>query len=101
MLLFSITLPFKDEISVIKKQFIRSSTSVGANYRAALRAKSTKDFIYKIDLIIEEADETCYWLELLYEIKKSEKILELHKEANELTAIFTAIAKTTKAKNKS
>lgn len=80
------------------KQLIRSAGSVGANYRATARAKSTNDFINKIKIIIEEADESQYWLEIIKEvplIKDSPDLLDnLIQEANELTAIFVASNKT-------
>ncbi|MEO8772466.1 MAG: four helix bundle protein [Ferruginibacter sp.] len=81
------------------KQVIRSAGSVGANYRATKRAKSDKDFIYKIEIVLEEADESHYWLEVVRDsgIKIGEEVDRLIKEANELTAIFTATDKTAKA----
>ena len=84
------------------KQIIRSAGSVGANYRATKRAKSTADFIYKIEIVLEEADESHYWLEIIRdaEITNSPVVHELIKEANELTAIFAAADKTAK-QNKS
>jgi len=85
----------------ISKQIIRSAGSVGANCRALARAKSTDDFINKVAIIIEEADESLYWLEIIHEVKlidKNPMIGNLIKEANELTAIFVAISKTTKAR---
>ncbi len=86
----------------IAKQVIRSAGSVGANYRATVRAKSTKDFIYKIEIVLEEADESHYWLEIISDadLIKGENIDKLIKEANELTAIFAATDKTAKANNK-
>lgn len=85
---------------IIIKQIIRASTSVGANYRSALRGKSNPDFINKINIVQEEADECIYWFELLKETNPKMQDLEiLLKEANELTAIFTAILKTLKIKN--
>ena len=83
----------------IAKQVIRSAGSVGANYRASVRAKSTKDFIYKIELVLEEADESHYWLEIIRDANliNGETIECLVKEADELTAIFTATDKTAKA----
>ncbi len=86
----------------IAKQLIRSAGSVGANYRAAGGAKSTADFINKIQIIIEEADESLYWLEIILEskLKVSDAAILLIKEANELTAIFTASNKTVKASHK-
>ncbi len=89
-----------DEIDkILLKQLIRSSTSVAANYRAAIKAKSKKDFVYKLNVIEEEADESYFWLELLCEaeIIKAEKLSLLINEAKELTAIFTAQGKTAKA----
>jgi four helix bundle protein len=83
---------------IIAKQIIRSATSVGANYRAACRARSQADFISKITIVEEEADETLYWLELLVESEMIDKVKieSFMKEANELTAIFTASGKTAK-----
>jgi four helix bundle protein len=80
----------------IANQIIRSATSVGANYRAACRAKSERDFLNKILIVEEEADETLFWLELLLEgkIVKSETLEHLMKECNELVAIFTSTGKT-------
>lgn len=74
------------------KQLIRSADSVGANYRAACRGKSKADFIYKIEVVLEEADESLYWLEVSKdaELIKSASIDELIKEANELVSIFNA-----------
>ena len=82
------------------KQVIRSAGSVGANYRATVRAKSRADFIYKIEIVLEEADESMYWLEVMRdsELKIGDEIERLIKEANELTAIFAATDKTAKEK---
>jgi len=82
----------------LAKQVIRSAGSVGANYRAACRAKSTADFIYKIEIIIEEADESMYWLEVCDKAKLLPDTLinTLIKEANELVSIFVATVKTSK-----
>ncbi len=81
---------------IIANQLIRSGTSVGANYRAACRARSAKDFVNKMGVIIEEADESAYWMELIVEAKlmPERRAADLLKEANELTAIFTASHKT-------
>jgi len=86
--------------NILGKQLIRAATSVGANYRAACRGRSKADFISKITIVEEEADECQYWLELLAETGKSnsESIQPLLKEAGELTAIFTATGKTAKHK---
>ncbi|MGH2574227.1 MAG: four helix bundle protein, partial [Ignavibacteria bacterium] len=77
---------------------LRCATSIGANYRAACRARSKADFISKITVVEEEADESLYWLELIKDSKlvKEERLTDLIKEADELTAIFTSIGKTTK-----
>jgi four helix bundle protein len=84
------------ESEILKKQIIRSATSVGANYRAACRARSRADFISKIKISLEEADETQYWLELFFELHLIEENIftELYKEADELIAIFVTSAKT-------
>lgn len=91
-------LPRNKEVDVLTNQLLRSATSVGANYRAACRARSQANFISKITIVEEEADECCYWLELMIECKLGEEktLCELKKEANELTAIFTASGKTAK-----
>lgn len=95
-------LPAGRSLNVLSNQLLRSSSSVGANYRSACKGKSTADFINKIVIVEEEADESIYWLELMEEsgLIKSETIIPLKKEANELTAIFTAIGKTAKANQK-
>jgi four helix bundle protein len=82
------------------KQLIRAAGSVGANYRASVRAKSSADFIYKIEVVLEEADESLYWLEVVKDAKLQEgkELDSLINEANELTAIFAATDKTNKAK---
>ena len=84
------------------KQLIRSAGSVGANYRAACRGKSKADFIYKIEIVVEEADESLYWLEVAKEavlVPTGSEIDVLMKEANELVSIFNATDITAK-KNK-
>ncbi len=84
------SLPAKEEARVLGRQLLRSGTSVGANYRAACRARSRAEFIAKLGIVLEEADETIFWLELLLDggIIKQEKLDALLKEAEELTAIF-------------
>jgi four helix bundle protein len=86
----------------IAKQLIRSAGSVGANYRATVRAKSKADFIYKIEIVLEEADESLYCLEVIRdaELKKGKEVDRLIIEANELTAIFAATDKTAKMNKK-
>ncbi|MFN0158037.1 MAG: four helix bundle protein [Bacteroidota bacterium] len=87
---------------VLCKQLLRSATSVGANYRAARRSRSRADFISRISIAEEEADESLYWLELLSASGrvKEEDVCSLIKEANEFTAIFCASGRTAKANKK-
>jgi four helix bundle protein len=82
------------------RQVIRSAGSVGANYRATKRAKSNADFIHKIEVVLEEADESHYWLTVIKaaELLSSELLDYLIQEAYELTAVFTATDKTNKQK---
>ena len=91
-------LPKRGEAQVIGKQILRSGTSVGAQYREACSAKSPADFINKMEGSLQELDETGYWLELLAESKiiPVDKLNDLQKETNELTAIFVTSVKTTK-----
>tara|TARA_A100000171_G_scaffold53045_1_gene75784 strand:- start:6865 stop:7215 length:351 start_codon:yes stop_codon:yes gene_type:complete len=97
---FCETLPNSQGYYLFKNQLIRSLSSVGANYRAAQRGKSTADFINKLKIVEEEADETLFFLELL-EINKSLeiKINPLHKEGSELLAITVASIKTARKNN--
>jgi len=94
-------LPRSQVCYVIGNQLLRCSTSVGSNYRAACKGKSKADFIYKLGIAEEEADESIYWLELLIEagVKKTGDVNDLIKEAGEITAILAASRKTAK-KNK-
>ena len=96
------SLPKGKVSDVLGKQLLRSATSVGANYRAACRARSKADFISKITIVEEEADESLYWLELMAQSRllENEHFVPLMKEADELTAIFTASGKTAKGKTK-
>jgi four helix bundle protein len=81
---------------IIAGQLLRSATSVGANYRAARRAKSKRDFVNKLKIVEEESDESIYWLELIQKSGQMEaqKMQSLVQEANELLAIFVASIKT-------
>jgi four helix bundle protein len=91
----------KDRVSdVIGKQLLRSGTSVGANYRAVCRAKSTADFIHKLQIVEEELDESLYWMELLIEAKiiTEDRLKELISECNELLSIIVSSIKTSKLK---
>ena len=91
-------LPRNEESRVIGNQILRSDTSIGANYRSACRSRSRAEFIAKIGIVLEEADETVFWLELLMETKTfpPAKINSLMNEANELTAIFVSCLRTSK-----
>jgi len=95
------SLPKSKTVDILGRQLIRSATSIGANYRAACKGRSKADFISKITVVEEEADECQYWLELLIELKIDDRhaLPDLLKEARELTAIFTASGKTAKRKN--
>ena len=96
------TLPNTQTGRVIGNQLLRSGTSVGANYRSACRARSPADFISKMGIVEEEADESLYWMELLVEaeIVKPEKLEYLMKEADELVAITVSSINTAKKRNK-
>ena len=85
----------------IGNQLIRSGTSVGANYRAICRARSTKEFISKLGIVIEEADESSFWMELIIEanVLPKQKVQVLLQESDELTAIFVSSIKTAKSKS--
>jgi four helix bundle protein len=87
----------------IANQIIRSATSVAANYRAACRARSRAEFIAKIGVVEEEADETAFWLELIVEanIRSEKQIAALLKEAYELVAIMAASRKSAISNRKS
>jgi four helix bundle protein len=86
---------------VISRQLLRAATSVGANYRAACRAKSSADMINKLRIVEEEADECCYWLDLLGDsgIVPADRLADLAKEADEITAMTVASIKTLRAKS--
>jgi four helix bundle protein len=80
-------------------QLLRSGTSVGANYRAVCRAKSTADFLNKLRIVEEECDESLFWMELLVEnnLVKGARLNSLMQEGNELLSMVVASAKTTRA----
>ena len=92
------SVPRSEESRIITRQLLRSATSVAANYRAVCRARSTPDFICKLGIVLEEADETLFWLELLADagIIAVQKLELPMKEANELVAIFVASLRTVK-----
>jgi len=87
---------------IISQQVLRSATSVGANYRAACRSKSRRDFVNKLKIVEEELDETMYWLELIEEsnIFPAERISPLIRESNELLAIIVTSIQTARANGK-
>lgn len=92
----------REELRVLGKQLLRGGTSVGSNYREASRARSDSEFIAKIELCAQEADETQYWLVLLREDcgVRSEKLGKIWSEADELVRIFVTMSKNTKTKTK-
>ena len=91
-------LPRSDECRVIGRQALRAATSVAANYRAVCRARSRAEFVAKMGLVVEEADEAVFWLTLLIDAKlttlKTDRLLS---EAKELLAIFAASYRTARA----
>jgi len=93
------TLTKSDSTTILSRQIIRSATSVAANYRAVCRARSKADFINKLGIVEEEADETLFWLEMCIESGKvkKENVADLYKEVDEVVAIFSASHKTAKA----
>ena len=95
-------LPKTVPMNVFSKQLVRCASSVGANYRAACRAKSDADFLNKLKIVKEEADESVYFLDLIKEISKDDNlnIDGLIKEGNELVAIYVSSIKTTRARIK-
>src|SRR5271168_653501 len=96
-------LPNTNIAQVFGKQLLRSGTSVGAHYREGYRARSDAEFISKLEGGLQELEETAYWLELIgeSEILPKTRLNDLMQEADELTAIFTACVKNTKAKPRS
>ena len=95
-------LPKTTAAQVLGKQLIRSGTSIGAHYREAKRAKSTLDFINKIEGALQELDETCYWLELIEKsgIIAGKRLAPLRAESVELTKILVTVVKRAKEKLK-
>lgn len=94
------SLPRTEEAHVLGRQVLRSGTGVGANYRAVCRARSRSEFIAKLGVVLEEADETVFWLELLIEtgIVERSRLEPLRKEANELTSIFVVSRHTARSR---
>lgn len=95
------SMPLSVAQKVTAYQLVKSGTSVGANFRASRRARSDKEFVAKLQIVLEEVDECCYWLEIIQELKWAD-VDDLLKEANELTAIIVSILKkmNDKLKNK-
>jgi len=91
-------IPMKTSTRIIANQLGRSGSSVGANYRASLRARSDNEFLSKMNIVLEEADESLFWLEVLQDLNvvDNKELKELLNEANELTAIFVTTLKNTK-----
>ena len=96
LLKFLKTLPESYEVSIISKQLFRSASSIAANYRAACRSRSNKEFYSKISIVVEETDETLFWLELLIEsgISDNENAVNLLNTATEFIKIFSKTRKT-------
>ncbi len=94
-------LPKNEEARIIGKQLLRSSTSVAANYRAACRARSNAEYFSKICIVVEESDETLFWIELLIEanIVKENKLSALKQEILEILSILSKTKRSIKNKN--
>lgn len=94
-------LPKTEEARIIGKQLLLSSSSVGANYRAACRARSQAEFHSKISIVVEEADESIFWMEVLIEAEVVQKpqIITLMNEANEILKVTSSARKTVSEKN--
>ncbi|MBN2238101.1 MAG: four helix bundle protein [Bacteroidales bacterium] len=95
ILKLSTNIPYSIESKVLRNQVSKSGTSIGANYREANRSRSKADFKNKIKICESEASETVYWLELISDLKyiEQQKLNPILKEASEILAIFTSIAK--------
>ncbi len=96
------SLPKGRTSDVIGRQLLKSGTSVGANYRAACRAKSSADFINKMSIVEEEADESIFWMELLVEsgLINERRIKDLMAEANEILSIIVSSINTARKRTK-
>lgn len=86
---------------VIGRQLLRSATGIGANYRSACRSRTNKDFLARMGIVEEEADEVLYWLELLVEsgVVRAERLADLHDEAEEVLKIVVASIKTARKRS--
>ena len=96
---YSSKLPKTDEIRVVKNQLLRSATSTAANFRAACRARSEAEHYAKMCIVVEEADESAFWLEILEEaeLDNSPKLIELKNEANHIVSIAAKTRKILKS----
>jgi four helix bundle protein len=96
------SLPKLEEARIPGRQLLRSGTSVGAHYREAYRGRSQAEYISKIEVGLQELEETSYWMELLADsgIVKSARLADLQGEANELAAIFAACSRSAKSRRK-
>ena len=94
------SLPYSGDAQVLGKQLLRCGTAVAANYRAACRARSKAEWIAKIGIVVEEADESVFWLEMLADcdIVPAHRLKDLLKEAHELAEVFTASQRTARAR---
>src|SRR3954467_15434428 len=95
-IIFFKTLPKTEEAKIIGRQLLRSSSSVGANYRAACRARSKAEFHSKLSTVVEESDESVFWMEILIEaeIVDQQSINHLLTEGNEILKVVAASRKT-------
>jgi four helix bundle protein len=93
------SLPYRSDAQVLGKQLLRCGISVAANYRAACRSRSKAEWIAKIGIVVEEADESVFWLEMLSdcEIVPLQGVETLLQEAHELSALFTASQRTARS----
>ncbi len=94
------SLPNHRSADIVARQLIRSATSTGANYRAVCRARSDADFLANLDVALEEADESVYWLEIIVEsqMKTQQEVAELLTEGHELVAIFVSSLNTVRSR---
>ena len=92
------TLPKTEEAKIIGRQLLRSSSSVGANYRAACRARSQAEFHSKMSIVVEEADESMFWMEILIEaeIIRQAQLQSLYNEAKEIVMVTSSARKNAK-----
>lgn len=89
-------IPNSEEGKIFGRQFLRSASSAGANYRAVCRARSSREFFSKISIVTEELDESIFWMEILMdtEVLKGNQVFKLMQEGNELLAIVSKARKT-------